>query len=653
MMNQNALYTLEYEKVIKMLAAHALSRGGKRLAERLRPSVNIKVIEGWLLETSEARRIVEINPSVPLAALDDLDDILEKVDKEAVLHPSELSRVQDMLFGVRRLRKYMLGMESIAPVVASYAASMFECRDLEEDIERCISNQQVSDRASSQLATIRKKLSTVEDKIKQKLNSILASSNNAAMIQEPLVSTRNGRYVIPVKKEHKRNFPGTVLDISASGATVFMEPAAITRLQAEYNLHKAEEEQEVFRILSRLSSEVAACQQELKINLEVMTNYDFIIAKARYSKELQGVPPVLNRDHIIKIKGGRHPLLGPQAVPLDLELGLDYRALIITGPNTGGKTVALKSLGLLTLMAQSGLHIPTAEGSQLAVFADILTDIGDGQSIEQSLSTFSAHVKNIADIIRCSDPQTLVLMDELGAGTDPGEGMGFAVAVLEAVFSRGASIVASTHISEIKEFARKTPGFENGSMAFDLQTLQPLYRLRIGQPGESHAFLIALRLGIDRHIVERAHEISYHEKADFSNYMYNPPAAKLPAKLTGHQANVEEMNRMQKREERIRRQTQTPPAPFQKGDRVFISTMDRTGIVCEPVNSRGEVVVMVMKKKYRINQKRLSLHIEAKDLYPENYDLDIVLESKENRKKRKLMRKRHVQGNLIEIPPED
>lgn len=653
-MNENAISTLEYDKIKESLKEYALSPGAKKLIDRLQPSVHIKAIDEWIAETSEARSILDINSSIPLTTMEDLEEILPKVIKGAILSPNELTAVKDLLEGVRRMKKFMGSMEYAAPRISSYALSMFECRELAEDIERCVRNNQVDDRASAELGKLRKKMQIIEAKIKQKLNSIVTGSATSSMLQEPLISTRGGRYVVPVKKEYKRSFPGSVLDVSSSGATLFMEPAAVSRLQNDYSLLQNEEEREVFRILTSLSEAVAAQVREIGINKEAMEHYDLVFAKARYSKAIDGVPALLNTCNLVRIKSGRHPLLGKEAVPLDVELGGSCRALIITGPNTGGKTVALKTVGLLTLMAQSGLHIPAGTGSELAVFADVLTDIGDGQSIEQSLSTFSAHVQNIARIIDGADPYTLVLMDELGAGTDPGEGMGFAIAVLEEIFARGASIIATTHISEIKEFARSAPGFENGSMAFDIASLKPLYRLVIGQAGESHAFLIALRLGVDPRIITRAHEITYKEMKDYSKEEIPAENAAIDYyALPEHRQGIEELQNTLAREERLARQPQTPVASFEKGDRVYISTMKRTGVVCEPVNNRGEVVVMVMKKKYRINHKRLSLHLEARDLYPENYDLDIVLESKENRKKRKLMRKRHVEDNIIEIPPED
>jgi dsDNA-specific endonuclease/ATPase MutS2 len=488
----------------------------------------------------------------------------------------------------------------------------------------------------------------VEDRIKQKLNDILRSSTYAGMLQDALISSRNGCPVVPVKRQHMKSFPGQVLDMSSTGSTVFLEPAVVAPLRSELNLLRMEESNEVYRILSQLSLRVGEYNREFSINMEAMAHYDFIFAKAKYSRSMNMQRASLNNCRRIIIKQGRHPLLGQSAVPLDFSIGEDYRALVITGPNTGGKTVALKTVGLLTMMAQCGLHVPVEEGSELAVFSDILADIGDGQNIEQSLSTFSAHVKNILTIVQCSDPQTLVIMDELGAGTDPAEGRGFAIAVLEEVFSRGATIVATTHFGEIKEYALQTPGFENGSMAFDIRTLRPLYRLHIGDWGESNAFLIALRLGMDRRVIERAHEITYGEKRSYEMDVEELAESLAdPADLSAHETErriAEE--RRQDKEKRQRQQREKKD--LKVGDCVYISTMQRTGIVYEEENSRGDLVVLVLGKKYVINHKRLTLHVDRKDLYPENYDMDIIFESKENRKKRKIMSKRHVEGLVIE-----
>ncbi len=649
-MNEYAMKILEYDKLKESLKQYAISEPAKNMLDSLQPSVNIPEIERWMLETTEARRIADINASVPLTAMEKIGEVMAKTGKGFALTTDELTAVKELLESVKKLKKFMIPMQAVSPVVASYALSMSELPHLHDEIDRCVISGRVDDGATPELNRIRKKIAIADERIKQKLNSILSSPSFACVIQEAVVTVRNGRYVIPVKREYKRSFAGNVLDLSSSGSTLFIEPAAIARLQEELNILKMKEEKEVFRILSCLTEMVEACTREMSINVEAFIQYDFIFAKAKYSKSLDCFPVKLNARNRVRIKGGRHPLIGKNAVPLDFQIGEGYRALVITGPNTGGKTVALKTVGLLTLMAQSGLHVPVEEGSELAVFTSILADIGDGQSIEQSLSTFSSHVKNISAIIECSNSRSLVLMDELGAGTDPGEGMGFAVAVLEEVFSKGTTIVATTHISEIKEFAAKNEGFKNGCMEFDIDTLKPLYRLTIGRPGESNAFLIALRLGVRRRIIERAHEITYGEKKDYSCELTLRPQSPVDEDTAAGPAAapVSEAIAVKAGANHKEKTQKTAISSFSKGDCVYISSMNRTGIVYEPENSRGEVVVMVMKKKYKINHKRLSLHVEAKDLYPEDYDLDIVFESKENRKKRHLMSKRHVEGLIIE-----
>jgi len=413
---------------------------------------------------------------------------------------------------------------------------------------------------------------------------------------------------------------------------------------------KIQEENEVYRILSGLTALVETYQREISINMETMAQYDFAFAKAKYSRAMEGNTVKLNTGNYISIFGAKHPLIGPSAVPLDFTIGKDYRAFIITGPNTGGKTVALKTIGLLTMMVQSGLHVPVQEGSEFAVFTDIMADIGDGQSIEQSLSSFSSHIRNIKSIIDYAHSKTLVILDELGAGTDPGEGTGLAVSILETLYDKGATIVATTHFSEIKEFAKNKKGFKNGCMDFDINTLKPLYRLIIGKPGKSNAFLIALRLGIAGNIIERAHEVTYREKKVYGGELFGEhgPVVKEDIKDTEDTKNTKE----DKKTLEYHREKLTGPKGrepmFNIGDCVLIKKLGKTGIVYETENSRGEVGVMYKKKKMKINHKKLSLYIEAKELYPEDYDMDIVFESKENRKKRHQMSKKHVKGLVIE-----
>ncbi len=652
-MNQYTMNILEFDKVINELKPYALTDKARQRIEGLQPGYDIDIIKVWMAETTEAAAMLAANSSVPLIAMDGIEGIMIKTEKEMVLTPEELSTCLNLLEGVGRIRKYMAGMQSIGPGIAAYALSMYELTGLRDEIARCIVNHRVDDRASSELARIRKRIMILQDRIKQKLDEILRSPAYKNMLQDAVVSSRGGRYVVPVRRQEIKHFPGQAIDMSSTGSTVFMEPAAINRMQSELNLLEMEESNEVYRILADLARQVGEHRRELSINMEAMVNYDFIFAKAKYSRSMDMRPVELNSSNIIVMRQGRHPLLGQDAVPLDFNIGGEYRALIITGPNTGGKTVALKAVGLLTLMVQSGLHVPVGAGSSFAVFSDIIADIGDGQSIEQSLSTFSSHVKNIQMIIKTCGPSTLVIMDELGAGTDPAEGRGFALAVLEEVFAGGATIVATTHFGEIKEYALNTPGFENGCMAFDIKTLRPLYKLQIGDWGDSNAFLIALRLGIDQHIIERAHEFTYGEKVSYAGKldqyiesMVDPNAIKIQ---TAERQQQEEYRRQKEKRERSKKYVRPD---LKRGDRVYISTMDRTGIVCEEENSRGELVVMVMGKKYVINHQRLTLHLDREELYPENYDMDILFETKENRKKRKIMSKHHVEGLIIEVENE-
>ncbi len=652
-MNQTAIEMLEYNKIKELLIGYAISEKGKEAIRRLKPSVDIQIIEGWMKETTEARMILDCKRNVPIHKLSDIENIMNKLGKGNALLPDELAVIAGLLVSGKRLKKYMDGMQSIAPTVSAYTFSLYELEDVVEEIEKCIENDRVHDKASSALYKIRKKIQTTDEKIKSKVDNILTSPTYAKYIQDAIVSMRDGRYVIPVKKEYRRNIDGHVLDTSASGSTLFIEPAGIHKLQEELNILKIDEENEVYKILSFLTGIVESYYKEITINVETIAHYDFIFAKAKYSKVLDGMPVQLNVDNYINIKNGRHPLIGKSAIPLNFVLGDKNRGLIITGPNTGGKTVVLKTVGLLTMMVQSGLHVPVANRSEFAIFRDILVDIGDGQSIEQSLSTFSSHIRNISSIIECADPYTLVILDELGAGTDPGEGTGLAVAILETIFAKKATIIATTHYGEIKDYAEEKDGFINGCMAFDIQSLQPLYKLQIGKAGESNAFLIALRLGIGHQIIERAHEFTYKEKKGYKDFYKEMKAATVTniEVEQSHKKQIDVSREIKSTRKKVNKQK--IKHYFQVGDCVYVSSMNKTGIVCELENGRGDVGVMVMKKKFKINRKRLSLYIEGKELYPEDYDLDVVLESKENRKKRHQMSRKHNAELSIETPKKD
>ncbi|MDR7074016.1 endonuclease MutS2 [Fictibacillus barbaricus] len=648
-MNIQTINMLEYNKIKEILSTYAINQITRDRFIELLPSNQPSIIETWLLETTEAVNILEKSSSVPIANLNGLEQILKIPPKGLNLSPDQLTLLLGLLENVSKMQRFMKDKAIVAPNIVSYVYSMFDLTDLKDEIYRCIRNGKVDDHASKSLSKIRKKIAVAEERIKSKLESMLKSAAYRDMMQDQMISMRDGRYVIPVKSKFKRNIDGQILDSSSSGATVYIEPNDVRKLQTEINILKAEEEIEISQVLSILTGMVAGYEREISITMEAMSHYDFIFTKAKYSRSMNGKTVKINAENRTDIKNGRHPLLGDNGIPLTFSLGKTYQALVITGPNTGGKTVAIKTVGLLTLMVQSGLHVPVDEGSEFAVFRQVFVDIGDGQSIEQSLSTFSSHMTNIISILKQAGPQDLVILDELGAGTDPAEGMGLAVSILEKLYSQGAMILATTHFSEIKEFADSTAGFENGSMEFDLDTLHPLYRLTIGKAGSSQAFSIAMKLGMEDDLIQRARMITYHK-----NKSYQHVDNKETIILSTNEMDNLSMLR-EKAKSKIKKPHMKPEQVkvhqdelFKIGDRVFVTSLKTAGIIQEAENKQGEYGVFVNDQLHFVHKKRLKLHIEGKMLYPDNYDMDIVFETKENRKKNKWMTKRHVEGLSIE-----
>lgn len=639
-MNINTIETLQFKGVKENIASYAISELGKTEILNLKPSTSKRQVEGWINEVTEAKKIMEISSSVPIHGLTGVQMILRGLHKGVPLRPEQLINLNDLLECIEKLKRFMKDKEFVAPTITSYVYSLYDLKDLSAEIIRSIRNGRVDDYASKDLLKLRKQLTVLEDRIKSRVEHTLKSVKYSKYIQESIISTRNGRYVIPVKKEYRKNIKGTVLDVSASGSTVYMEPEEVGSIQDEIEQLKIQEEVEEQKVLMMLTGLVENHEHEIKVAVDTMTRYDLVFAKAKYSNKIKGVAPKINEHHTIYLKEARHPLLGENAVPLHIMIGENFDALVITGPNTGGKTVAIKTVGLLTMMAQAGLHIPAAEGSEIAIFHQILVDIGDGQSIEQSLSTFSSRIKNIISILADTTPQTLVLLDELGSGTDPAEGMGLATSILEELFNKGATLLATTHYSEIKDYASEREGFENGSMEFDVETLKPTYRLVIGKGGESQAFAIALRLGMHPKLIERAHEVTYKESKS-----YVDSTVFLKHELDRQLAMNAKYIHKQKHKQN---EQSVEEIPFKQGDNVKIPSLDELGIVIQPANSRGEVEVLVKGKKQLFNHKRLSLYIKAEELYPKGYDMDIIFETKDDRKARKTMSKKHVEGLVIE-----
>ena len=506
-MNQKALQKLEFDKIITLLADHATSQPGKKLCRDLTPSTSLSEIEQWQLETECALTRMFQKGALRLAGNTDISHILRALDIGSVLSAAELLQLAASLECAGRAKSYgrQEKADSTDDALTGYFDILEPLSPLSSEIRRCIlSEEEIADDASSTLRSIRRRLAQTGEKIHSQLTSMVNGSCRT-YLQDAVITMRNNRYCIPVKAEYKSQVPGMVHDQSSTGSTLFIEPAAIVNLNNEIKELSLQEKEEIERILGDLSSQAAGHTEALLENGKTLALLDFIFAKASLAMEQNATRPVFHTDHIIQIRKGRHPLLDPKkVVPIDIHLGRDFDLLIVTGPNTGGKTVSLKTVGLLTLMGQAGLHIPALDRSELSVFCEVYADIGDEQSIEQSLSTFSSHMVNIVSILKQADENSLCLFDELGAGTDPTEGAALAIAILNHLHGRGIRTMATTHYSELKVYALSTPFVENACCEFNVETLRPTYRLLIGIPGKSNAFAISSKLGLPDEIIESA-----------------------------------------------------------------------------------------------------------------------------------------------------
>ena len=519
-MNQKALETLEYKKIIAQLKREMGSAASAKLADELTPLTSEKIIKEELRSTTEAVDLIVRKGPLPTGGLYDIREALLLAKKGGSLTMRQLLEVQNVL-GISS--EVVAFMHDDALPELKYIGEMVdlivEFTALEKEISRCIlTEDEMADNASPKLKDIRRSIHQQNLAIKNKLSRIITSSSNKTYLQDAIVTMRDGRYVIPVKQEYRSFFPGMVHDQSKGGATLFIEPQGVVELNNKLRELEVEEQLEIARILAELSSRVAEHYREIRSNLDLLTKLDFIMAKGKLSCKMHASEPKIDADGELRLISARHPLIEyKKAVPVDIRIGGDYRTLIITGPNTGGKTVSLKTAGLLVMMAQSGLHIPASHASTLPIFREVFADIGDEQSIEQSLSTFSSHMKNIVSIIDKASYDSLVLVDELGAGTDPTEGAALAIAILERFYDSGALTMATTHYNELKKYALATSGVENAAMEFDVETLTPTYRLLIGVPGKSNAFEISKKLGLSESVIERASEHIKHGDMEFEN----------------------------------------------------------------------------------------------------------------------------------------
>lgn len=517
-MNNKALKTLEYNKITDRLASHASSEPGIKLCRQLQPMMDMDEINSALKQTSDAVSRIFRHGSISFAGLKDIRPLTKALEVGSALGMSELLDICSLLKVAAGARRYGVSEDEAVDSLSGLFNAIYDIADVRREIERCIlSEDEIADDASAELKNIRRQMRICTERIRTELNSMLNGSDRT-YLQEAVITTRGGRYCIPVKAEYKSQVPGMVHDQSKAGSTFFIEPMSVVRLNNEIREYEVKESEEIAKILASLSAMAGNYTAELDADYDILSQLDFIFAKAKLSFEYKGSEPIMNTRGYINIRKGRHPLIDSRkVVPIDVSIGDEYSELIITGPNTGGKTVTLKTIGLFSLLGQSGLHIPAADNSELTVFNDIFADIGDEQSIEQSLSTFSSHMKNIIEILAKADSNSLVLFDELCAGTDPTEGAALAISILTSLHKLRVTTVATTHYSELKIFALSTEGVQNACCEFDVATLAPTYRLLIGIPGKSNAFAISGKLGLPQYIIDDAKESLASEDVAFED----------------------------------------------------------------------------------------------------------------------------------------
>ncbi len=609
-MNLQTFEKLQYDELKNSVKDYCISSLGKKLIDHMMPSGNKEVVINRLKETEEGKKLIDSSSAVPLNGIMHIELIMDKAEKGIILDAEMLANSSAFLRGCRRIKSYMKDKTFDAPILHAYSLGIEEHKTLEEEIEHAIRNNRVDDEASSELKKIRRHIALTETKIEERLDKFLKSSQNKMYIQEFFVSKRQGRLTIPIKAAYKNQIQGAVVETSSKGSTVFIEPSIVSKYTQQLIVLKSEEAIEEYKVLTYLTGFILENLESIKRNIEVMSEYDMIFARAKYSKAIDGIMPKVNDVGKIIIKAGRHPLLKGNVIPLKFEIGENFRSLIITGPNAGGKTVVLKTVGLLTLAMQTGLLLPVGEGTELSVFDKIFVDIGDDQNMENALSTFSSHVKNLAEIIRQTGKSTLLLFDEIGSGTEPSEGAALAIAILEEVYQKGAITLATTHYGEIKNYSAAHPDFENAAMRFNSETLEPLYQLVIGQSGESNALWISKKMGISEQVLTRAKD--YMISKSYKIEKVHPAKIRKPQTVfSKNEKNTEHLD---------------------KGDRVFLNEYNDYGIVYKAKDKYNNLVIFYNNAFVEMNEKQLKLEIKAKDLYPDGYDIDSLFTSFAERK---------------------
>lgn len=619
-MNQS-FKILEFDKIKEQLVESALTERAKQQLNELQPFLSEKELEKNKSDTTQARIILDHFGEPPLVSLNQVESILITAKQGGLLTPGQLEYVGTVLVSVLRLKDYLNRAKALGVSLAYYEEQLGSIDELRKEISEKIRGERVDDYASKQLKTLRSEIETLDSKMRTTADSML--KKNKECFTDHYVTLRNGRICLPVKKEYKFKISGSTIDKSSTGATLFIEPTKISQMNEELSYLKIEEDNEERRILYSLAAKVTESEDIFYENIRIIEKLDFIFAKGKLSLDMKAIEPRINTQRKIEIKNGRHPFLDEsKCIPLNFEIGEDIDGIVVTGPNTGGKTVTIKTVGLLSMMAQSGLHVPCEYGN-FAMNSQYLCDIGDGQNITENLSTFSAHIKNILDILQRVNKESLVIVDELGSGTDPAEGMGIAIAILEELRKRRCLFLATTHYPEIKTYASNTDRVKNARMAFDKDSLQPLYQLEVGEAGESCALQIAKKLGMPIDMLVTASKAAYKEEE----------TAFIKTLLKEENQNVpkqENMPKIQKKKERD--VTKDLSTLYSVGDSVTIYPDKKIGIVCKKVNEKGVLQVQLKDKKIWLNHKRVKLLVKAQELYPEDYDFTIIFDTVEKRK---------------------
>lgn len=644
--------SLELDKIKEIWAGLALTAAARTRIAEMEPILAQRQLLAAQRETAESRQLLEKCGTPPLVSLEGMEQILLVAEKGDMLEPEQLEQVESALAVVRRMQDYLERGQQYQIPLAYYGENLHPLEEIREQIHQQIRSGQVDDHATRELFDLRSRIQHTQEKRREKAESMLRTHREC--MSDSFCVMRSGHLCVPVKKEYKFRISGSVIDKSATGSTLFIEPAAVQKYEEELSLLYIQEDNEVRRILYTLTAMIGEELEGFRENIRTLEKLDYAFSKGKLSVEWDCVAPTVSTDRRIRLVAARHPLMDRTvAVPLDFALGeigkeqetgdtaagdsRFCRGVVITGPNTGGKTVALKTVALCCILAQWGLHVPCRE-AQVCMNSQYLCDIGDGQSLSENLSTFSAHITNVLDILGRVNAESLVIMDELGSGTDPTEGMGLAIAILEALRDSGCLFLVTTHYPEVKEYAARTVGVTNARMTFDQESLRPLYRMVIGEAGASCAFAIARRLGMPQSMLDVAQQAAYGGES-FS-------AGKSLAVRENYRKGAQSGSGPHIQKDRQTTSPKDLSHKFQRGDSVMLYPDHKIAIVCEPVNDRGCLKVQLPDRKIWINHKRVKLHVPADKLYPADYDFSIVFDTVENRKKRHDMERKYT-GDLI------